>query len=133
MIPLSVDDAKSIDEQFREAEAEWKTIRLRGSDTGCWTDGMCMNLIRSKMVRLLKLKKSEKDMEDFSEWEIPEKVDYEYNHRESFKNGKRSRKGTKHHSLVQRLDRGGLILEETSEGGVRGMEEDCVSVQRSKV
>ena len=84
MIYLEIDE-RPLDKQFTEAKREWHHVRTRGNDTRCWTDGMYMNLIRSKMMRIRKMKRLEADIDDISGWEIPEKVDFEYNHRDSYK------------------------------------------------
>lgn len=89
MIHLEIDEKKSLEKQFTEAKREWNHVRTRGNDTRCWTDGMYMNLLRAKMMRIRKMKKLEADIEDISWWEIPEKVDFEYNHRDSYKNRRR--------------------------------------------
>lgn len=88
MIHLEIDE-RPLDKQFTEAKREWHHVRTRGNDTRCWTDGMYMNLIRSKMMRIRKMKKLEADIDDISGWEIPEKVDFEYNHRDSYKKRRR--------------------------------------------
>ena len=85
MIRLEIDEKKSLEKQFSEAKKEWDTVRKRGNDTKCWPDGMYMNLLRSKMMRIRKMKKLEADIEDNSRWEIPEKVDFEYNHRDFYR------------------------------------------------
>lgn len=87
MILLNVDRDRSLDAQYKEAMKEWRHVRLKGNDTKCWPDGMYMNLVRSKIIRLSKMKKNEIHDADFSGWEIPEKVDFEYNHRQSYKKG----------------------------------------------
>lgn len=88
MIHLEIDE-RPLDKQFTEAKREWHHVRTRGNDTRCWTDGMYMNLIRSKMMRIRKMKRLEADIDDISGWEIPEKVDFEYNHRDSYKKRRR--------------------------------------------
>lgn len=88
MIHLEIDE-RPLDKQFNEAKREWHHVRTRGNDTRCWTDGMYMNLIRSKMMRIRKMKRLEADIDDISGWEIPEKVDFEYNHRDSYKKRRR--------------------------------------------
>lgn len=89
MIHLEIDSDKSLDKQFAEAKKEWQHVKRRGNDTRCWTDGMYMNLIRSKMIRLRKMKRVDFENEDISKWEIPEKVDYEFNHRDLYKEKRR--------------------------------------------
>lgn len=58
--------------QFKDALREWKRIKKEGSNfRDIWTDGMYLNLIRMRMIRL-------KKMIGDKELEIPEKMDYEF-------------------------------------------------------
>lgn len=92
MITLAIDQKKSVETQFNEAKKEWKEIKLRGNDTKCWTDGQCMNLIRAKMIQLRSMMRLDPEDEDISRWKIPEKVDFEFNHRQTYKKGKKTKR-----------------------------------------
>lgn len=93
MIPLYISDDAPLESQYKDAADEWNRIKLRGNDTGCWTDGMCMNLLRNKM-RTIKFRMKGKMSEEYiSSLELPDKVSYEYCHRESWKKKGRKKNG----------------------------------------
>lgn len=80
MIPLYISE-EPYSKQFLAARKAWSHIKRYGNDSGCWSDGMCMNLIRLKMIRLRKLQRVEVKGEELPGWDIPEKVNFDYNHR----------------------------------------------------
>lgn len=84
-IPLYILDDVSVDDQFAEAKKEWRKTKNRGADAGCWTDGMYMNLIRAKMIRLKRLKMNKNGGEEIPGWDIPAKVSFEFNHRKTWR------------------------------------------------
>ncbi len=73
MVPTYISPNVDPVTQFKDAEREWKRIKKEGSNyQDIWTDGMYLNLIRSRMIRL-------KKMIGDKELEIPDKLSYEFN------------------------------------------------------
>lgn len=73
MVPTYISPNVDPVTQFKDADREWKRIKKEGSNyQDIWTDGMYLNLIRSRMIRL-------KKMIGDKELEIPDKLSYEFN------------------------------------------------------
>lgn len=74
------------EKQFKAATKEWKRVFKEGADIDVWSDGLVLNLIRSKMIRLRNLERSNNQDADFSGWVIPEKVSFLYYAKNNKKN-----------------------------------------------
>lgn len=88
MIPIpSYISQEPYEKQFRDSEKRWKEIKKNGANIDVWTDGMVLNLIRSKMIRLKKLIREERKDNILDEFVIPEKVDFEFEVRRARRKG----------------------------------------------
>ena len=81
MVKLTISEDKPIAEQLKEAFATWENIHQNGANADVWTDGMVLNLVRKKIIRLKKMLKEDVMADKYKrllEKEVPPKSDYEY-------------------------------------------------------
>ena len=80
MVPSYIAFDVDLKTQAKEAIKEWQEVYRNGQNTKVWTDGMYLNLLRGKIIRIGKLIKEKEP--DFTladiHVEVPEKMDFEY-------------------------------------------------------